>query len=141
NGTVDSSVTISVAHNGAGDYTATTTLPLTYTGGDNLELLVSATIGGIAAKEILAMGPLDRTPQIVANEIATTPATLASSQKFHNPRPHHAAADAHRFCRPEFGDAGLPRRHRPRRQRRRLHRAQRRQRGRGWFGFTHGFAA
>src|SRR5947209_5704095 len=79
NGTTDSSVTVSVAHNGAGDYTATATLPLTYSGGDNLDLLVSATIGGVAAKEILCMGPLDRTPQIVASAIATTPATLASS--------------------------------------------------------------
>src|SRR5205807_614068 len=67
-----------------GDYTATATVPLTYAGGDEVELLVNAMVGGVVAKEILAMGPLDRTPQIVASAIASTPATLASSQNFNN---------------------------------------------------------
>jgi hypothetical protein len=45
---------------------------------------VNATLGGVAAKTILSLGPLDRTAQIVAAEIASTPAVLASSQSFNN---------------------------------------------------------
>ncbi len=84
NGAADGAVTVSIAHNGAGDYTASATVPLTYAGGDEVELLVNATVGGVAAKSIVSLGKLDRTAAIVATEIGTTPAILASSQDFNN---------------------------------------------------------
>src|SRR6185437_17159 len=53
NGAIDGAVTIAMTHNGTGDYTASATLPLTYVAGDDLELLISVTVGGVAGKGVL----------------------------------------------------------------------------------------
>jgi hypothetical protein len=72
NGTVDGAITVTLTHNATGDYTASASLPLTYSGGDNIELLVSATVGGVAGKSVLPMGILDRTAQTVAQVVYRT---------------------------------------------------------------------
>ena len=69
NGAIDSAVTIAMTHNGTGDYTASATLPLTYVAGDDLEILVSATVGGTAGKGVLPLGKLDRDAQDFAREL------------------------------------------------------------------------
>ena len=66
-------VTVSVAHNATGDYTASALIPLTYSGGDDIELLISATVGGVAGKAVLALGKLDRTAQAVAQVVHRSP--------------------------------------------------------------------
>ncbi len=76
NGAIDSTVTIAMTHNGAGDYTASATLPLTYVAGDDLELLISATVGGVAGKGILPLGKLDRDAQNFARELLGASGTV-----------------------------------------------------------------
>jgi hypothetical protein len=65
----NTAVTVAVANNAAGDYTASALLPLTYSGGDELELIVSATIAGVAGKALFPLGKLDRTAQAVAQVV------------------------------------------------------------------------
>ncbi len=69
NGVVDSAVTVSVAHNATGDYTASATIPLVYSGGDDLELVFSATISSVSTKQVRSLLKLDRTAQTVAQVI------------------------------------------------------------------------
>lgn len=69
NGAIDGAVTIAMTHNGTGDYTASATLPLTYIAGDDLELLISATVGGVAGKGVMPLGKLDRDAQDFAREM------------------------------------------------------------------------
>jgi hypothetical protein len=63
NGSNDGSVTVTVANNAAGDYTASATIPATYSGGDLLELLVAATVKGVAGKALFWLGSLERNQQ------------------------------------------------------------------------------
>ena len=76
NGAIDGAVTIAMTHNGTGDYTASATLPLTYVAGDDLELLVLATVGGVAGKGVLPLGKLDRDAQELARELLGASGTV-----------------------------------------------------------------
>jgi hypothetical protein len=65
----NTAVTVTVVNNAAGDYTASAPVPLTYSGGDELEVVVSATIAGVAGKALFPLGKLDRTAQAVAQVV------------------------------------------------------------------------
>src|SRR5947209_486227 len=62
----NSAVSVTVTHNATGDYTASATIPATWAGGDRLELLVSAAVGGVAGKAAFDLGTLDRAEQDAA---------------------------------------------------------------------------
>jgi hypothetical protein len=59
NGTNDGAVSVSIAHNTTGDYTASAAIPGTYLAGDELELIVAATVGGVAARAVFPLAKLD----------------------------------------------------------------------------------
>ncbi|MDB5353605.1 MAG: hypothetical protein JWN24_58 [Phycisphaerales bacterium] len=65
----NTAVTVTVVNNAAGDYTASALVPLTFSGGDDLEVVVSATIAGVAGKALFPLGKLDRTAQAVAQVV------------------------------------------------------------------------
>lgn len=69
NGANDSAVVVAVAHNATGDYTASAAIPLTYSGGDELEIVVNTTIATVNALAIHRLGKLDRTAQAVAQVV------------------------------------------------------------------------
>ena len=73
NGAVDSAVTVTVTRNDVGDYTASAVLPLTYSGGDSVDLLVTVVISTVTSKIVLRLGALDRTAQAVAQVVYRTP--------------------------------------------------------------------
>jgi len=66
NGTIDGAVSVTITHNATGDYSAALTLPLTYVAGDDVELLVSATVGGTTGKAVFGLGKLSRAGQEIA---------------------------------------------------------------------------
>lgn len=60
NGVDDTSVGMTVTKIDTGRYKASGTLPQAYTGGDSIAISVAATIGGIAAKDVINNGVVDR---------------------------------------------------------------------------------
>ena len=60
NGSNDGTVTVTVTNNATGDYTASATIPATYSGGDRLELIIAATVKGVAGKFFQSFAPLER---------------------------------------------------------------------------------
>jgi hypothetical protein len=69
NGTVDNAVTVTVSSVSTGAYKAAFTVPSSgYSVGDEIELLVAATVGGIAAKKWIGWGKVD----VLANTVRTT---------------------------------------------------------------------
>lgn len=62
NGT-NTAQTVTVTNNAAGDYTASASIPLTWSGGDKLEMLVSAIVKGVSGKAAFGLGILERAAQ------------------------------------------------------------------------------
>lgn len=58
NGVNDGAVTLTVTNRGTGDYTASGTIPSTYNFSDDVEVIVSATVGGIVGELVIVLGPL-----------------------------------------------------------------------------------
>ena len=69
NGADDGSVAVVVTQNSTGDYTASASIPLTYSISDDVELVVSAAVAGTSAKAVFPLGKLDRTAQTVAQVV------------------------------------------------------------------------
>lgn len=60
NGSIDSSVTLAVTNIQTGVYNISGTIPQGYTAGDNLSVLIGATVGGIDTKGVESIGVIDR---------------------------------------------------------------------------------
>jgi hypothetical protein len=73
----NTTVVVTVTNNAAGDYTASAVLPLTWSGGDLLELLITATVKGTAGKAVFQLGTLDR-PDLSAGPLSNNPGNPGS---------------------------------------------------------------
>lgn len=60
NGTADGTVVVTVVNVSTGIYKATCTIPGSYAGGDSIATLIDATIGGVAAGQVIGNGAVDR---------------------------------------------------------------------------------
>lgn len=76
NGIDDGAVTLTVANVDAGRYKITGTIPSGYAAGDKLQIAVSATIGGVAAKAIVPIGVLDSKRNADLNDFNPVAATV-----------------------------------------------------------------
>lgn len=70
NGSIDGTVTLTVANSAAGLYTASGTIPSTYGAGDQVAVIVTATVGAITGKGVVASYTID--PQTPAGMVAVT---------------------------------------------------------------------
>lgn len=84
NGVADGAVTVTVANDSTGQYSASYTIPTGYNNGDVIELVISATVGGVATKapapsavviskmafdDTVTLGDNTRVLEIVGNEL------------------------------------------------------------------------
>jgi hypothetical protein len=77
NGTIDNAVNVTVASVSTGAYKASFTVPSSgYSVGDEIELLIAATVGGIAAKKWIGWGKVD----VLANTVRTTIPSVGNIQ-------------------------------------------------------------
>src|SRR5438270_896024 len=60
-------VAVTVTNNAAGDYTAAAAIPAAWSGGDVLELAISATMKGVAGVALFPIGLLDRSDLLGGN--------------------------------------------------------------------------
>ncbi|HSZ58587.1 MAG TPA: hypothetical protein VK797_23165 [Tepidisphaeraceae bacterium] len=70
NGATDATVTVTITNNGAGDYTASGTLPGTYLDGDDCEIIVSATVGGTAGELVIYLGEVSKLQANLINALS-----------------------------------------------------------------------
>lgn len=77
NGTHDAAVSFTVTNPETGLYRATTTIPAGYVAGDRLEVVVSATVGGVAGVEVVERFKLTG-PNFAATAIAADVQSMAA---------------------------------------------------------------
>jgi hypothetical protein len=59
----NSAQSVTVTNNATGDYTASAAIPLPWSGGDLLEMIIAATVKGVAGKAVFGLGALERGQQ------------------------------------------------------------------------------
>lgn len=82
NGSIDGTVTATVTNNSTGAYTVSFTVPSGWSAGDDVEVLVSATVGGVSAKKWVGKGAVDASISSVKAKtdlIPSSPAEVGSA--------------------------------------------------------------
>lgn len=81
NGTLDAAVTVTVANLATGLYSAVCTLPSGYAAGDSVQVVVSATVGGVTASLSIDLGVLDskRAGELVGSGADQVTVTITDS--------------------------------------------------------------